>query len=604
MKRFWRAACAAGLVVVATDSAVVRGQLPGGAGGLGAPVGAPATPVGVVPGAAPPPAAAMVARPGFFQRVCAGLDECRRKICRTPAGQLLNGVTKPVSAFTGGVIPGFCPIMPSAMDLMKPGVSGAAAQAQKDALEAKARRDAVRFLGTLDCRYYPDAAVNLAAALRTDGSECVRFEAAMVLGRGCCCTEVTIKALEATVSGSEIDGNPAERSVRVRCAAAVALEKCLSCYTPPPVEVEVPKKDIEVPPGELKPDVLPAPAPLPGAAAQRKDDAAKLPVANRLPKRETVERARKTLLEFNVMLADAQPTMARVPGTAAGRQSVYHLLKDTAVGGPSADMVPPQLVVTFPTPTQAPQSYAAPTPPPAAPTAPPPVAARPAAPVSFRPAPTTAPVAAPMPTPMPAAAPPVAAAPRMPAAPVATFSPPMPTTAPMTAAPAAAVMPTAPVVTAPVSDPVAIVPPDQVLRFAPAPTEPTEVVPAVREPGVIPAGVTAAEQPVVGTWTPDMQPGATAAPVLHTPTTNEQLAAIRELARNDWRQNPVVASTLLAAAKSDPSRLVRVECIKQLAAGRMNHPQVMTELAVLANDADPLVRYEVAQALDLLKRNP
>src|SRR5439155_7727994 len=140
----------------------------------------------------------------------------------------MNSMTRPMSTFTGGVVPLFCPIMPNDKDLAKPGVAGAAAAAQKEALEAKARRDAVRFLGTLDCRYFPDAAAQLAAALRTDSSECVRYEAALVLGHGCCCTEVTVKALEASVSGTEMDNAPAERSVRVRCAAAIALEKCPS----------------------------------------------------------------------------------------------------------------------------------------------------------------------------------------------------------------------------------------------------------------------------------------------------------------------------------------------------------------------------------------
>ena len=38
---------------------------------------------------------------------------CRRKICRTPAGQLLGRLMAPVSTFSGGIIPPFCPIVPS-----------------------------------------------------------------------------------------------------------------------------------------------------------------------------------------------------------------------------------------------------------------------------------------------------------------------------------------------------------------------------------------------------------------------------------------------------------------------------------------------------------
>src|SRR5262249_21890713 len=167
------------------------------------------------PGAPGVPAGAAEAPKGFFAKCAAAMDACRRKICATPAGAMLNNSTKPLSGFTGGVFPMFCPVMPSLDDLNKPGVAGTADAIKKDALEAKMRRDKVRFLATVDCRYYPDAIGALIAALRTDGSECVRFEAALALGRGCCCNEKTIKALDMTVSGSEKDGNPAERSVRV-----------------------------------------------------------------------------------------------------------------------------------------------------------------------------------------------------------------------------------------------------------------------------------------------------------------------------------------------------------------------------------------------------
>ena len=132
---------------------------------------------------------------------------------------------------------------------------GAAAEGKKDAAEAKARQMDVRYLGTLDCRYYPNASKGLSDALRTDPSECVRFEAASALSRGCCCNKITLAALEASVSGMELDGNPAERSVRVRCTAAIALEKCLACYVSPASEPEPvdPKKGQEGPKGEGPP---------------------------------------------------------------------------------------------------------------------------------------------------------------------------------------------------------------------------------------------------------------------------------------------------------------------------------------------------------------
>lgn len=196
-----------------------------------------------VPGSAPPatvaaatqaaPAAAGAADVGFFGKCFQACEDCKRKLCAMPLGNMLNSMTQPMSAMSGGIIPNFCPTTPTAEDLAKPGVEGASAQAKKDAAEAKARRASVRYLGTLDCRYYPEAEGALIAALRTDGVECVRFEAALVLGKGCCCSKKVIEALTHAVSCSEKDGNPAERSDRVRFAACLALERCLACYSEP-----------------------------------------------------------------------------------------------------------------------------------------------------------------------------------------------------------------------------------------------------------------------------------------------------------------------------------------------------------------------------------
>src|SRR5262245_33595726 len=105
MKMSWRAACAAGLILVMITGTSEAQPVPVAPA---PPVAAPA--VGpVAPTAAP--------KMGFFMRTCAVLDDCRRKICATPAGQLLNGATRPASALTGGVIPSFCPVMPSEKDL-------------------------------------------------------------------------------------------------------------------------------------------------------------------------------------------------------------------------------------------------------------------------------------------------------------------------------------------------------------------------------------------------------------------------------------------------------------------------------------------------------
>src|SRR5262249_53825978 len=116
------------------------------------------------------------------------------------------------------------------------------AQIKADEAAAKKRRAAVRYLGTVDCNYWPEAQEALINALRADRNECVRLEAAWALGRGCCCNNATMQALKLTVEGSTEDGNPAEDSERVRAAAHFALEHCLASH----VEVE---KLSPVPPG-------------------------------------------------------------------------------------------------------------------------------------------------------------------------------------------------------------------------------------------------------------------------------------------------------------------------------------------------------------------
>ena len=288
-------------------------QLGGAAAGAGA--AAPAAGAGAAGTAGTAGAAAGAVKPGCLEKICVRCEAFRRKLCVTPAGALLNNMTKPLSSLTGGVIPSFCPSVPSPEDLAKPGVAGAAAEGKKDAAEAKARQMNVRYLGTLDCRYYPAASKGLADALRTDPSECVRFEAAQALSRGCCCNTVTLAALTASVSGMEPDGNPAERSVRVRCTAAIALDKCLACYVPPPAEPEIidPKKGDEGKKGE-GPDKKPD--------DEKKDP--KQPMAQ-APTPAAIARARQTLAAFQELYATTlHPTPA--PGTGSD-QGLLTILK-------------------------------------------------------------------------------------------------------------------------------------------------------------------------------------------------------------------------------------------------------------------------------------
>src|SRR2546425_250805 len=88
----------------------------------------------------------------------------------------------------------FTPPAPTAMSCVSP-AEAAAAKIRADEAGAKARRTAVKYLATVDCHYYPEAEAALIAALRADRNECVRLEAALALGGGCCCTRNAAQAL-------------------------------------------------------------------------------------------------------------------------------------------------------------------------------------------------------------------------------------------------------------------------------------------------------------------------------------------------------------------------------------------------------------------------
>jgi HEAT repeats len=192
--------------------------------------GVPAVPV--APAAAPAPTTIFT----FLGLGPQSLAACKAKLCACPVGQLLSNAMLPMSALTGGIIHPLCPPdQPNPADLAKPADSaeGAAARIKASEAGAKARAAACRYLGTVDCHYYPEAGDALCNALRKDRNECVRWEAAMALGRGCCCNKTTIMCLSIAVSGSERDGAPAETAERVIAAATFALENCLAKLAPP-----------------------------------------------------------------------------------------------------------------------------------------------------------------------------------------------------------------------------------------------------------------------------------------------------------------------------------------------------------------------------------
>lgn len=103
-----------------------------------------------------------------------------------------------------------------------------AAKIKLDEAQGKSRRAAVKYLGTIDCHYYPEAEAGLIAALRADRVEMVRYEAAMAMGTCRGLTEKMLEALNLTALGLELDGNPAETSERVRAAARLSLHRNLA----------------------------------------------------------------------------------------------------------------------------------------------------------------------------------------------------------------------------------------------------------------------------------------------------------------------------------------------------------------------------------------
>jgi hypothetical protein len=231
-----------GVILLAPSGLLAQPTVPATPGAAGGAAGA-AGAAGASTGAAAGTAADAAAKPGPIKNLWTFLcptkeqkDACKQKFCQSMAGQLVNSMLKPITMFSGGLMPDCCPPnQPTAADLAKPGDSaeGAAAQIQKSEAEAKARRAAVKYLGTVDCHYFPEAEAALVNALRTDTNECVRLEAALSLSRGCCCTKAIMEALTICVNGTSKDKHPSETSPRVRAVAYVALQRCLSCPTPP-----------------------------------------------------------------------------------------------------------------------------------------------------------------------------------------------------------------------------------------------------------------------------------------------------------------------------------------------------------------------------------
>jgi hypothetical protein len=263
------------VVLLAVLPQAGRAQVPG-VPGAGAPAGAAGVPTAAGAGGAAPaaaggaaPTAAPAAAPrnlwSFLCPTQAQKQNCQQKFCKSQFGQLINNTLKPIGALSGGILGPPCPAVdPAALALPAESAEGAAARIKKDEANAKARAAAVRYLATVDCRYWPEAQDALVNALRADRNECVRLAAAHALGSGCCCTKVTILALTRSVNGTK-DNDPAEPSPCVRAAAWASLQHCLSCFaeevTQPEVPPELPPK-AEPSPKEPPPETAPPPNPI------------------------------------------------------------------------------------------------------------------------------------------------------------------------------------------------------------------------------------------------------------------------------------------------------------------------------------------------------
>ncbi len=215
------------------------------------------------------PAAPAAQPPNIWDMLCPRADQkaaCKAKICNCPLGQLFNNMLAPAGAMTGGILGPCCPTI-NAADLAKPpdSAEGAAARLKADEADAAARRAAIRYMAGADCHYWPEVTEALIGALRSDRNECVRLEAALALGRGCCCNRATMLALTICVSGSTVDGNPSETSDRVKFAAMAALNHCLANFTevvpaPPPAVGPMPPVTPEHPGEKVPVQPMPGPA--------------------------------------------------------------------------------------------------------------------------------------------------------------------------------------------------------------------------------------------------------------------------------------------------------------------------------------------------------
>jgi hypothetical protein len=327
-------ACGAGLLTLATLTSLARAQAP-------SPPGVPATPDAAAGAASPPttaPGTTAAPSPGGFNiwnALCPPDDKvqkCKQAFCDSQFGKLFSNSLAPVSLFSGGTLSSCCPpFNPQGLQQDPTTPEGAADRIKQEEAEAKKRRADVRYLGTVDCQRFPEAKAALIKALRTDSNECVRWEAAMALGNGCCCNKETIEALNLTVSGSDKDKNPVECSPRVRAAALHALQHCLEkcCDIVPTSEPPL------QPPEKPEKADQPESAPPPPAAAYLP------PYYRRLqqePLASILDKARRTVAQ-----ASKAPPQDRAPGNQGVLQLAALAVKPSGQTTPAPAPLPPSV---------------------------------------------------------------------------------------------------------------------------------------------------------------------------------------------------------------------------------------------------------------------
>jgi hypothetical protein len=598
----WKAVCT-GLVTLAglTSQLPAQPAVPAAAG----PPDLASPPSGVAPG-------------GLAQFLGITKDQkeaLKRKCCKTPFGQMINNSMAPMRAFTGGILGGFCPQGPSLADLAKPGAEGAANKIKKDEAEAKARRAAVRYLGTVDCHYWPEAQDALIGALRADRNECVRWEAAMALGGGCCCTKKTMEALLISATASDKDGNPSETCERVRAAAYASLQHCLACFSQE-VPAEPVKKGPEVPvPEKPAPDKS---AEKPTASNDKPENRVLTPYYYELDKKpmaQTIEEGRKACEHFTI-----GTTPVGVVNASGGHHGLFDIVQ-TAMNTSKGPMAPVENAQPMPMSTSEPAPMVERTPPLREPTpmrnvAMPAVMTDTTKPVPARPAdyrmetpemPAQSPLRARMKMMLkpPESITPVSASSTTtvtPTAPVTTPAP-APMATPMTT-PAPVPMTTPAPLTTPFPKPVAV--PMTVPTPAPAPmTTPapmTAPAPAPMTPNVPTMPVMPAPAAPIHSRAPSGPGTQQLMLVLRNSTYPFQREwAVNELSALDWHGNPEVVQSLLSAAQRDSSPTVRCACVRALAKMKVDTVPVATTLQALKADTDPRVQREATEALSQMR---